>query len=1380
MTDARVDGAAWLDAARTGGLPTAQLTRWQPLRVGIVNLWEYDEAEFWFADGRLVLRGGNGAGKTKVLELTTLMLMRGEIGASILDPFGSQHRTMRFNLLPTGEADDPRELTDTGLGYAWAEFGRIGDHGEAEYFTCGLGASARRGTGTAPVQTWQLVTRHRIGSALELTHSGRPLNETELKKLPGIQVYKSATQYRAHLARELFGMEIDAYDNLTELLKQLRKPKLGERLNPASLADTLRDALPPIAAEEIDHLADGWDRLDQLRSKVDTTKQAAHALAYYTRHVWKPWASIVVRSRADELSRTTSQLERTTDLKNRADGELAEATRQVGQVTSELERVRVDKDDREVEYLELLKSQAYADAVAAAGRVETLRSALATVAHHRGSVNERHSKSVLAVEQSQAVVTAAAAEAAAVAERQLTQARTLTELAAPVGLATATERHLPDKDIAGLRVAIDRRFERFEHHEQLHADLERAVAEAEASEGRVARYATRRDEAVSEVAERLVQLEGAVDDLRVNLRNWARNLTAVPTTDEQVEHWCDLVAELTAMGSSTSSPRAAIRQHFDGHREQLHRRIAVAEARREPLRVEKSRLEADIDRLRSISENAPPQPVTWSRRDRPDTSAGRGAPFWKCVNPRDGLAPTDLDVLEAALAAAGILDAWVTPSGSLVDADGNEPFDVQLRPRAIAGASLNEVLEPTSTDGVPVDVVAALLAGFGWFADRASAPEDGSWLSRDGCWSVGSLTGRAAPAQSASYLGIAAREAARLRAIDAAGAELHRVDEDLTLIEAELILFASQLDLLETEYAAVPSEQPVIEVARAFAVSTDLSGRAEREHATELTRHGTIQAEADDKRASLAEHAARFEFPMEGLHSYARALNHCRHAVLELSALIELNTSRQDALHSAESTAEDRGIELEEVVQELARLTTEQRQVRIQLDTAEASLQSDHHDMLDRADRLAEHLTQLGTSMTRLGDELTEARVTVASATAVLAQHEERRVAAETARNEALTAWWAVADAALLEPLGLSVPERRVVETGRESARAARRALRDVTEAAAEERAWRRCVTGLQELRQQLLPTRDMRIDDDGPVPLVLVLTDATLGWQAPQPASNALAAAVQELEERYNTEQRDVLATLLESNFIEYLKERLDYAEGTFLDINRQLALHPTGQGHVVRLERVPDPADPEAVVVVKALGHGYAQLGADRQEQVRNFLSRKIDAARADARAEGASDWKEQLASALDYRRWLRIELQFRGGDGGTWRRFDNASHGSKSGGEKVVLLSQPLFAAAVVAYNAAGRGAPRWIWLDEAMTGVDASVKESFMGLTVEFDLDIMLTAHDEWCTYRTVPAVAIYDLARDKLLPGVDVDSYLWLGKNLTQVEQALPIAVTGVE
>lgn len=151
---------------------------------------------------------------------------------------------------------------------------------------------------------------------------------------------------------------------------------------------------------------------------------------------------------------------------------------------------------------------------------------------------------------------------------------------------------------------------------------------------------------------------------------------------------------------------------------------------------------------------------------------------------------------------------------------------------------------------------------------------------------------------------------------------------------------------------------------------------------------------------------------------------------------------------------------------------------------------------------------------------------------------------------------------------------------------------------------------------------------------------------------------------------------------------------------------------------------------------------------------------------------DWKDQLSAALDYRGWLKLSLQYRPGSTSKWVPFDSARHGAKSGGEKVVLLSQPLFAAAVVAYDAAADTAPRWVWLDEAMTGVDDEIKASFMGLTVSFDLDIMLTAHDEWCKYSTVPAVAVYDLARQKGLPGVDAMPYLWCGGEWTRFEPVI--------
>jgi hypothetical protein len=47
--------------------------------------------------------------------------------------------------------------------------------------------------------------------------------------------------------------------------------------------------------------------------------------------------------------------------------------------------------------------------------------------------------------------------------------------------------------------------------------------------------------------------------------------------------------------------------------------------------------------------------------------------------------------------------------------------------------------------------------------------------------------------------------------------------------------------------------------------------------------------------------------------------------------------------------------------------------------------------------------------------------------------------------------------------------------------------------------------------------------------------------------------------------------------------------------------------------------------------------------------------------------------------------------------------------------------------------------------------------------------MLTAHDEWCDYATVPAVAVFDLARHEHLPGVDAVPYLWCGGELASLD-----------
>ena len=84
-------GATEVSAARAspvGALPSPVKERWHPLRGGLLNLYRYDDEVFAFEHGRLLLRGNNGTGKSRVLALQLPFLLDGEIAPHRLEPDG--------------------------------------------------------------------------------------------------------------------------------------------------------------------------------------------------------------------------------------------------------------------------------------------------------------------------------------------------------------------------------------------------------------------------------------------------------------------------------------------------------------------------------------------------------------------------------------------------------------------------------------------------------------------------------------------------------------------------------------------------------------------------------------------------------------------------------------------------------------------------------------------------------------------------------------------------------------------------------------------------------------------------------------------------------------------------------------------------------------------------------------------------------------------------------------------------------------------------------------------------------------------------------------------------------------------------------------------
>jgi hypothetical protein len=75
-----------------------------------------------------------------------------------------------------------------------------------------------------------------------------------------------------------------------------------------------------------------------------------------------------------------------------------------------------------------------------------------------------------------------------------------------------------------------------------------------------------------------------------------------------------------------------------------------------------------------------------------------------------------------------------------------------------------------------------------------------------------------------------------------------------------------------------------------------------------------------------------------------------------------------------------------------------------------------------------------------------------------------------------------------------------------------------------------------------------------------------------------------------------------------------------------------------------------------------------------------------------------------------------------------------------------------------------------LDEALSGIDDDTRARVMQALVDLDLDFVMTSHELWGTYHTVPGPAIYQLYREQGLFGVSCERFVWDGSLLREEEQ----------
>ncbi|MEU6709301.1 TIGR02680 family protein [Streptomyces wuyuanensis] len=1403
------DGRGLVSLPRSGP-PISAGARFRLHRAGIQNVWQYDEQEFSFGDGRLLLRGKNGAGKSKALEMLLPYLLDGDSRA--LDATGTGRTTLAWLML------DGFEQTNR-LGYLWVEFRGATDDGGHCHLT--LGAAIRASKSTQKALPTFFVTPLRIGEDLHLVEAGKPLPVDRLKEIVGSDnVTDRAVLHRARVARELFGItDATRYRNLTQLLHRLRRPTVGDRIEHGGLVSLLSETLPGLDEDVVEKVARNLHDLDAVRDELGRLERTDAALRTFLTS-YRGYLTGVLRTYAHRVGHELGVLAH----RRRAAGDAAQRTSdlrtQEEESESRLETLREEEQAGRTDLAALHASHAYRSLrelserrgtvealhTAAVAAFTTVRNAhdaeeasadrLAEGVEHLGSrlaeLGTEH-RELLTQAEKAGLPTGHLGEAVVLPRTVLAQAIE-TELTAPDGQArTVRHRSVAHVDTVMTQEALRSWHDQLENAEAVARNRTRMVQE-------VARLMSRADEtraaAAGADAER-ERLEGEVEEATSHLDDNRQKVTEESSAyARHVAEWAahtrtalgpdcpslDAVHATVGHETSTDAPFTdrTLQPDIDSQARQTAQ--AALEPYGEELTKTRDALALGVSQLGEELNRLARQKQDWEQRTDPEPPAphhraaarvpGSGAPFYRLVDFTGDLTPADRAGLEGALEASGILDAWVSASGVLLD-----PYtqDTLLHPGRVLSnePTLASALRPAPEPGCGVtsEQVKSLLATIALAPPQETSAHNTVFC--DGRWRLGVLSGRH-DKDDAEYVGAAVRAHTRRRILSSLEEKITQTQQRLADVRERLALADAMRRTLTLAEREFPRARRLADAwsrtesaQRTLRDLTTKAARAARmaEENRALAASARVEADATATAHDLPGDPAALDRVRTALAALLSGIGHLRRAAGGTSDRLGANQADSDRHTRAR---EDRLAADESYRLHLAGLRAAEQDLR----TREEAIGASEEEILTREQEVKQRITNAVHALPAAGrarDELHDLRVR--------AEEDEKRLRGDLADQEltvidtgsALRG--ALGRPEVVRGAGLdrsSLPES-VSDDPSTDVRSRLRALRALADAV--EQALARPTGEVSdstllnrhtELRDQLAGGFDAQMEERDGIKVCRLVDDH--GSHDVAAVGERIAVQAAQARGRLTEREREVFQRFLTGELGDHLSAQVITAANLVAALNDTLRTVRTSHGLGVELLwKLDEDVDADVRAAVELLRSPSSLRTREQTEQLREVLQRRIEDAR---RADPAAGYAAHLRTALDYRDWFRFHT-FVVEDAAPSRRRKLTGRTGLSQGEQRVLSYLVLFAAAAAHFTSLAESAPhapRLILLDDAFAKVDEPTHGRLGRILVDLDLDFVLTSERLMGNWPEVPSLHIYECLRDPHVRGVATLHYSWNGRH----------------
>ena len=1352
-------------------------------RAGLLNFWYYDDEIFNFADGKLLLRGNNGSGKSVTMQSILPILLDGRKSPDRLDPFGSRARKMEDYLLGEKEIVDRDERT----GYLFLEYKR---EDTDQYITTGIGLQARRHKN---LYFWGFVItdNRRIGKDFYLYETEQQAGEKERIPLSRIQlenrigtgghVVRTQGDYMKLVNKYIFGFEsLEAYEDLIKLLIQLRSPKLSKDFRPTVIYDILEAALPPLTDEDLRHLSDTIEHMDQTKQQIEQLEREHEALdkVISRYHAYNEYRLVETGNQYIEAKKRQKKADKHLQAKivERQDLETtiseAEGRQQVlEQQEDVLERKQKRLEKHEVWSLEEERQK----------ETELLQATEQELKNKDQAVTDKTKRELQTKEQLETI------------EIQLNtvdneMTNQLADLATDADLA-AFERHTLNMQDFERNKQIDFTFTMWKKEAEDHYDRLDKISEQ-------LREFNQTKEDIANVEQQIATTQMEMDQLRQEQQDW-ENIFERDKQEKtnEIHEWIekqDFFQIDTETIQQTSrmmgqlyepTPFEDVRQLYMNVSNQytltMNEQIATKSSEKARVMGEKEEQERLLEAW--IETKDPELP-----NQRPETKAARAeltekniafVPFYEAVEFQDHVTDEVRNNLEAAIMDAGLIDALITNEAIPLHHDRVIKPNPQMMAHTLADYLQPDVDDEAQVSAMYIDeVLRSVLVG--------EEETDGvTSISIDGTYKIGLLSGHAVPVENVRFIGKNARKRYR---------------------EEQIVLITAEIDRLVQEGEQVLSEieqlQEKIETARnameIFPDDSDLkTGYSEIEacrfQITQLEKQLlTYDQQLNEKMNEFHHLKRKLDAETRGLNiaftyeAYQEAKHIHRRYEKELSHLEKLHvTFRHEQENMIQSTGRMQELvnEVDELKGELNHLFDKKTRIKQNITEIEKQLEvQGMQDIREQIQTVQKEMFATNQELMENRGELPEIRANVGVLDREIAELQQKMRFSEVMIEAWQTSYMEEKNYDFIdlpEELDDEQVTKWIVKEHRHLLNEAAKIEEQVTKVFFEQQG------NLMEYRMTDHMTRVPDLPevtaeewtDDQQILLDNWKNNASrriiqLDFQGKRLSPYYVQQMVEEDRSRQQTllndQDRQLYEEILFDSVGKKLRSRIYRAQQWTKQMDSLMKKSDSTSGISFSIQWKPRTAETEAELdtkeLVDLLRRDPRLLKEEDLNEVMDHFRSKIDRAKELIELEGEGNTLLQvLKEVLDYRYWFSFVLSYQR-IGESRRELTNNAFYKFSGGEKAMAMYIPLFTACYSRYLEADRAAPYIISLDEAFAGVDDDNISVMFRIVEELGFDYIMNSQVLWGDYDTVSSLSICELVRPKNASFVSVIRYEWDG------------------